>query len=111
MRIRYQDGSAIEGITLSQTSTTLRVAVKGQDDVMEFNNINGAWVSEDCEPVILETGSSARTPEAYSADQFICSKELASHLIRLLLTDSVEDVLDEPAVFRPAHARSFPLIG
>ncbi|HUI57239.1 MAG TPA: hypothetical protein VLY04_19825 [Bryobacteraceae bacterium] len=39
---------------LALTGDQLRVALKDRDDVAEFRLVNGAWISEDCEPVTFE---------------------------------------------------------
>lgn len=98
MKIRYQNGTAIEGMTLVRTGHKMRVAVQGWDDVMELTNIHGTWVSDDCEPVTVEIGMTLAPIESYSDDDFICSQELASHLVNLLFSDSNEDWLDQPGL-------------
>src|ERR1035438_9959874 len=81
MKIRYQNGTVIEGSTLSRTEENMRIAVKGRDDVMQFTNIHGTWVSEECEPVIMEMGITWRPADHFSDDNFICPQELATRLI------------------------------
>lgn len=72
---------------MSRTETTLRAAIEGADDVVEFSNIHGAWVSEDCEPVtIVFAWQRVNFKKAVSEDDCICSRELASRLIRLLVS-------------------------
>ncbi|SPE40697.1 hypothetical protein SBA3_3860005 [Candidatus Sulfopaludibacter sp. SbA3] len=110
MKIRYQNGNAIEGITLSRTEQTLRVAVRGCDDAMEFTNIHGTWVSEDCEPVIVEVGMSRKAVEDYCDDAFLCPQELARHLVSLLYTDSSEDFLNERSLLRTGYTGVSTLI-
>jgi len=70
----------------------LLVAAQGADDVMEISNINGTWVSADCEPVAIEFAWQQldRKPKISEAD-CLCSPELAPRLIRLLFTDSSDD--------------------
>ncbi len=91
MTIRYADGKAIEGVTLARTDNLMRVAVKGCEDVAEFINVHGTWVSEDCEPVIVEYGLPQNAPTTLSEADCICPRALAARLIDLLLTDSAED--------------------
>jgi hypothetical protein len=86
MIVRYQDGTALEGVTLARTDRTLRVGVKDRQDVLHFaQTASGGWVSEYCEPVSIEfeTRRMARA-EAASEDDFLCPTELATHLIDLL---------------------------
>jgi len=93
MIIRFQNGREIEAAILTRNEHTLRVAVKGGDDALEFIEINGRWVSEDCEPVQIEFAwqRRGRLPELSEVD-FFCSQELAARLLRLLFTDSSEDI-------------------
>ena len=110
MKIRYQNGTAIEGMTLVRTGQTMRVAVQGWDDVMELNNIHGTWVSDDCEPVNVEIGMTLEPLADYTDDQFICSQELASHLVNLLFSDSNEDWLDETGLLKAHSATASRLL-
>ena len=91
MTIHYANGKSIEGLLLALSAHTLRVAIPGEDDVREFNSVNGTWVSDDCEPVRLEFAwdRKKREPELTEAD-CICSPELAAHLIHLLLSGEEE---------------------
>jgi hypothetical protein len=91
MTIRYANGKAIEGVTLARTADIMRVAVKGSEDVAEFINVHGTWISEDCEPVTMEYGPGRNAPTTLSEADCICPRELAARLIDLLLTDSMED--------------------
>ena len=91
MKIRYADGRAVEGVTLARTANTMRVALQGCDDVAEFINIHGRWISEDCEPVSVEYGPRRNAPTTLSEADCICPRELAARLIERLLTDSSED--------------------
>jgi hypothetical protein len=89
MTINYSDGRAVEAVLLARTKSTLRVAVQGASDVMEISDINGTWVSSDCEPVAIEFAWQQldRKPKISEADCH-CSHELAARLIRLLFTDT-----------------------
>lgn len=92
MTIKYADGNAAEAMLLSRTDTTIRVAMAGADDVREFSNINGTWVSDDCEPVLIEFAWQRHDrKEAVREAECCCSRELAARLIHLLFTDSRED--------------------
>ena|SRR5579871_3405065 len=87
MTITYKNGTKMEAALLVRTDNSLRVAPKGADDVLQFTIVNGTWVSEDCEPVQieLEWQRRVRRPEVTEAD-CTCSQELATRLIRLLLS-------------------------
>jgi hypothetical protein len=54
MLIRRSDGRILAGIILALAGSYMRVAVKDEDDVVEYRLLSGRWVSEDCEPVTFE---------------------------------------------------------
>jgi len=110
MKIRYQNGTAIEGLTLFRTDEKMRIAVKGGEDVMELTNIHGTWVSDECEPVIMETGTPNKLAADFSDENFICPQELAQHLVSLLFIDSAGDFFDEPDPTERLHTGTSPLI-
>lgn len=110
MTIRYADGRTREAVLLSRTDNTLRVATKNTDDVELFTDINGTWVSEDCEAVRIDFEW-----ERHSRDQIIaeadciCPAELASRLIHLLFSGAddadmkAQALLENAAVNVPRH--------
>jgi len=85
MFITFSDGSNREAQICQQTETTMRVAIQGVYDLMDFTCIRGQWVSENCEPVVIEFAWQ-RMParEIATEADCICSKTLASHLIESL---------------------------
>jgi hypothetical protein len=93
--INYSDGRAVEVVLLARTESTLLVAAQGADDVMEISDINGAWVSADCEPVTIEFSwpQLDRKPKISETDCY-CSHELAARLIGLLFADGSEDRME-----------------
>ena len=54
MLIKYANGSLQEGMLVSLRGGQLRVATKDSDDLLEFNLVEGIWVSESCEPVTFD---------------------------------------------------------
>ncbi len=54
LKIRYSDGTVLQGILLALGDQKVRVAVKGSDDVAEYRLVHQRWISEDCEVVALE---------------------------------------------------------
>jgi len=108
MKIRYQNGQALEAITLSRGENSMRVALRGTDDVLQLTRLNGAWVTEDCEPVTVEYPSRRAPGATIREEDCICSADLAAHLIRLLLNDSSEDLTDAP---QPAPQRKMLVAG
>ncbi len=111
MRLRYQNGAVIEGITLFRTGTRMRVAIRDREDSLDLTNIHGTWVTDECEPVIMETGTSSfKTVVEYSDEEFICPQPLADHLISLLIVDSMEELLDEQAPLKAVRPGMTTLI-
>lgn len=88
MTIKYSDGRSVEAVLLSRTEHTIRVAIGGADDVMELSNVNGTWVSADCEPVRIAFAWQRhdRKPTISETD-CCCSLELAARLIRSLFSE------------------------
>ena len=100
MKIRYQNGQAVEAVTLSRTEKSMRVVVPGSDDVLDLSRVGGTWITEDCEPVSIEYPSRRAPGATIREEDCICPADLAAHLIHLLLNDSSEDV-DADAVPAP----------
>jgi hypothetical protein len=91
MTIRYAGGRTSEAVILSRTDDTMRVAIKGSDDVAEFISVDGAWMSENREPVEIEFAWQRHGRRKVIAEaDCICSGELASRLVDLLLNESPE---------------------
>ena len=110
MKIRYQNGSAVEAIALSKSGQSLRVAVKDAEDAMELTHIRGTWVTDDCEPVTLEMGLAGKPVENFSDDSFLCSQQLAEYLVRLLHTDDRETFVQERDAWMAWQNEKAPLI-
>jgi len=92
MIITFSDGTKLGGRIFTQTDSTMRVALDGAVDLVDFTRISGQWVSEDCEPVEIEFAwqRTSRTKVISEAD-CICSPELASRLMRSLMSYSLDD--------------------
>jgi hypothetical protein len=92
MVIRYANGESIEAVLLSRTGNTLQAAARGSEDLVELRQVNGNWITDDCEPVqvTFEWQRQAKVEEV-SLEDCLCSPELASHLINLLYTSGEED--------------------
>lgn len=103
MTIRYANGKTIEAVLLSRTDNSLRVAAKNTDDVQVFSDINGTWVSEDCEPVRIDFEWQRHTREQTVAEaDCVCPKELASRLMYLLFSGNDEDGIKAKALVEKA---------
>jgi len=98
MTIKYADGRTVQGVILSGSDNIVRAALKGGgSDTVEFTNQSGTWIAEDCEPVQIEFAWQRRSrSEVVAEADCICSKELASRLIHLLLNGNDQDELVMP---------------
>src|SRR5579872_3913090 len=91
MNIRYTNGQMFEAVLLSQTETTMRLALQGHDDVVVLTLVHDVWVSDECEPVQVDFAWSRQTGEAeVTLEDCLCSHDLAAHLIHLLYTGDEE---------------------
>lgn len=103
MTITYQNGRAVQAVLLTRTGEKIRVAIEGADDATEFCNINGTWVSDDCEPARIEFAWEVRAPEpSVSEADCCCPPELAARLLHLLFVDSNDE--DDAAPVSPETA-------
>lgn len=95
MTITYPDGTCIRAMLLSRSADTMRVALEGDDDARSFVCVNGTWVSEDAETVVVTfEWEKTKSVCAPPLSDCICSQELAAQLISRLL-DPEGDTLEE----------------
>src|SRR5262245_31077895 len=94
MTLIFPDGTRLQGALLMRDENTLCVAVQGQDDA-SFTRANGAWISEDGDPVRVEFEWERRHTTIPSLDDHISDKQCASHLFARLLSPAEEDLLQE----------------
>ena len=95
MQLQYRNGQIVEAVVLSQTDSVMRVMPQGFDDVVELRRINGGWVSDDCEPVVIKFSWENPAPAALSEEDFICPPELAARLVNMLF--AADEPNAEPA--------------
>ena len=95
MTLQYLNGHTIEAVLLSRTDLVMRVVPRGFEDVVELNFVNGAWVSDDCEPVQVRFAWESPVAAPVSEEDFICPPELAARLISMLYM--TEEPEAEPA--------------
>jgi hypothetical protein len=83
--ITYPDGIVLKATVLSHHQHELRAIAAGCDDVLAFNCNHGTWISEELEPVTIEFGwLRPGAHAAWSEDDCVCPKELATRLIQTL---------------------------
>ena len=99
MFITFLDGQKIEAVIYSQNGSTMRVAVKGAEDLVDFTSISGQWLSENCEPVDIEFAwQRIPTKETVTEADCICSQELATHLVECLWMGGADDEVKVSAI-------------
>jgi len=99
MTIRYTNGTTIEAVLLSHDGNALRAAAPDAEDVIEFTNVNGTWVSDDCEPVQIEFAWQRHgRAERVTEDDCVCPQDLAARLVHLLLNPAEDARLERIAL-------------
>jgi hypothetical protein len=94
MTIRYSNGYTVDAILLAREGNSMRVAIREFDETVEFFEINGVWVSQNCEPVEVEFAWMRQTDmPVLTETDCLCSHELAARLVHLLWSGE-----NEPAV-------------
>ena len=99
MTITYPDGTVAEALLLLRGTNSVCVAVAGDDDARAFSLINNVWISESGERVRIEFAWERRGQSDLPREsECVCSKEMASRLVSMLLAgsdgnDLVEDML------------------
>jgi hypothetical protein len=107
MILIYADGSRTQAVLLARTENKIRVALPGSDDPVEFTDVRGTWVSEDCEPVRVQFAWEGKTSaEVLTEADCICSKELAARLLHLLWSGNDEEALKTDAPLGAGDALS-----
>jgi hypothetical protein len=93
MTIRYSNGYTVDAILLAREGNSMRVAIRDLDETVEFFEINGVWLSQNCEPVEVEFAwmRQSETPVITETD-CLCSQELAARLVHLLWSGENEPV-------------------
>lgn len=100
MKIRDGNGQAAGILVLRQTATSLRVAIRGTDDLLELRKAAGTWVTDDGDVFI---DNPRRASHSVTEEDCICPAGLAALLVDLLYTDSSDDMDELPAALaRPA---------
>ena len=94
MTVEFQSGQTKQGLLLARTENTMRVALEDTADTMEITNVNGVWVTDDCEPVRITFAWQAKaTPAPVEEADCICSPELAARLTQMLFAQEEERVV------------------
>jgi hypothetical protein len=102
MLIRYSNGSKLNAILLARTETLMRVVLQGDDDTVEFQQINGIWVSEDGHAVDVDFTETCQSLPVVFVDGLFCPPPVASRLLDLFFSGELE-----PEIVREVVANSF----
>ncbi len=97
MTIRYRDGLTKESVLLSRSKDALRVAIEGCEDVTELHQINGVWVTDECEPVQVSFAWDRDPAPEVNEAECICAPDVAARLIHLLYVGEEEVPKPSPA--------------
>jgi hypothetical protein len=85
MIIQYSNGKTMEGVTLSKTASTMRVALRGHNDAIELFQVNGCWITDGWEAVRIRPELEAREDASFpTEEEFVCPQDLACQLIHSL---------------------------
>jgi hypothetical protein len=52
--VKYKNGKKLPGVVLALGGQYVRIAIKDNEDAIEYRLVSGRWVSEDCEVVTFE---------------------------------------------------------
>lgn len=84
LRIRYTNGTVLQGILLALGDQKVRVAIKDSDDVAEYRLISNHWISEDCEVVTMEFGELPAAQNGAIAERMMLAefdRPMAPHIM------------------------------
>lgn len=95
MTITYSNGRSVEAALLSRTDKTLRVAIQGDEDATLFTNVNGSWVTEDCELAQIEFAWQQHGNKSVSEGDHKWSTKLAARLVQFVIAEGISE--EEPA--------------
>lgn len=105
MTIRYSNGFQVEGVLLTRTEDSMRVAVQGSDDILQLSLILGQWITEDCELVQVNFAWAKQDDRTVvTLDDCICSKDLAAKLLHLLFSGDQDAEAEAAALGAAASA-------
>jgi len=100
MILIYADGSRKEAFLLARMENRMRVAIPGSDDPIELTDVNGTWVTDNCEAVRVEFAWQGKTREQVLTEaDCVCSDDLAARLLHLLW--NTEDEAGSKAAHAP----------
>ncbi|HEY2013630.1 MAG TPA: hypothetical protein VGH38_09030 [Bryobacteraceae bacterium] len=99
MIITLLGGQKVAAVIYTSTGTTMRVAIEGAEDLVDFSYISGQWVSENCQPVEVEFAwQNVAQSEIVTEAECICPAEVASALVDLLWKGGADEGVEPLAV-------------
>jgi hypothetical protein len=105
MIIKYPDGRTVEAALLARHGNSMRVVLQDGQDVVEFIDAQGTWLSESLETVeiLFEWQKRLQPADDLSDESFICAPDLADHLMRLLANPRDEELDRRPKHMTAGH--------
>jgi len=91
MTVTYPNGTQVQCLFLSEEGDVFQVAVTGDNDLRVFRRVDGAWRTEDGQPVQLsydkKVDAASQTPDE---SHFTFPSELGQQLISRLMNSPEE---------------------
>ena len=105
MTIQYRNGYTVQAFLLSRTENSMRVAIDSAEDATVLTQVNGTWITEDCEPVTVAAAwSDLDAPPIVKIDDCICPPELATRLLMMFLSGESDPEVESAIANRPLAA-------
>ena len=72
VNVWFQSSMMVEGIVVQGSSTELRVAIRGWNDIALLRARGGHWVSEDNEPIVILPHATSTSSKQEFIEMYVC---------------------------------------
>jgi hypothetical protein len=83
--VKYQNGTTQRGVLLTLGGDSIRVAIEGCDDAVEFRKVSGRWISADCEVVTFEFGEQVYDTDDPAGLPAFFARDSCTDIARLIM--------------------------